>query len=136
MTASMDRPREWARGWNRRARLGLAAGAIAAVGLAAAAGLAASARVTSAELNIGTATVGVFHDFVALRAEATPKDVVYLDALEGGQVQRVMAQAGDRAVASMPLVAFRNTELELEVLDREGRLVESITQLQAYAKQL
>jgi HlyD family secretion protein len=33
-------------------------------------------------------------------------------------------------------VKFRNTELELEVLDREGRLAESITQLQAYEKQL
>jgi len=35
-----------------------------------------------------------------------------------------------------PLLRFRNPELELEVLDREGRLVESITQLQSYEKQL
>ena len=31
---------------------------------------------------------------------------------------------------------FRNTALELDVLDREGRLVELITQLQTYEKQL
>jgi HlyD family secretion protein len=35
-----------------------------------------------------------------------------------------------------PLVELSNTELELDVLDREGRLVESITQLQAYQTQL
>jgi HlyD family secretion protein len=34
------------------------------------------------------------------------------------------------------LVELSNTELELDVLDREGRLVESITQLQTYETQL
>jgi HlyD family secretion protein len=51
-------------------------------------------------------------------------------------VQEVLAQAGDMLVVGQPLLRFRNTELELEVLDREGRLVESITQLQSYEKQL
>jgi HlyD family secretion protein len=51
-------------------------------------------------------------------------------------VEQVLAQAGDVVQAGQPLVKFRNTELELEVLDREGRLAESITQLQAYEKQL
>lgn len=43
---------------------------------------------------------------------------------------------GDVVSAGQPLVRFRNTALELEVLDREGRLVESITQLQTYEKVL
>ena len=34
------------------------------------------------------------------------------------------------------MVELSNTELELDVLDREGRLVESITQLQSYQTQL
>jgi len=87
-------------------------------------------------VTLSTAERGVFHDLVVLRATAQPKDVIYLDALEGGQVQEVLAQAGDMVAAGQPLLRFRNTELELEVLDREGRLVESITQLQTYEKQL
>ena len=51
-------------------------------------------------------------------------------------MQEVLAQAGDMLAAGQPLLRFRNTELELDVLDREGRLVESITQLQTYEKQL
>ena len=39
-------------------------------------------------------------------------------------------------VAGPAAGVFRNTQLELDVLDREGRLVESITQLQTYEKQL
>jgi HlyD family secretion protein len=105
-------------------------------GLAVVADARSSVRVPAQNVILGTATPGVFHDFVALRATAQPKDVIYLDALEGGQVQQVLAQAGDLVKASQPLLTFRNTELELDVLDREGRLVESITQLQTYEKQL
>lgn len=119
-------------------------GASAVAALLAAGGLTAAvlgeaksgARVAAATLTIGTVRTGVFHDYVVLRATAVAKDVVYLDALEGGQVQAVLSEAGDTVAAGQPLLRFRNTQLELEVLDREGRLVESITQLQSYEKQL
>ena len=140
MTDLMDRPLERAK-WRRpRAAAGLAAAGgvavLAVLGIVFAAGARASLRAPAASLTIEAARPGVFHDFVALRAKVVPKDIVYLDALEGGQVEQVLAQAGDRVAAGQPLVRFRNTELELEVLDREGRLSESITQLQAYEKQL
>jgi len=140
MTTVMDRP--IARPlWRRRGAL-ITAGALAAV--LSTAGLAAavlgdakpSVRVPAQNVTLGIAQPGVFHDFVVLRATAQPKDVIYLDALEGGQVQEVLAQAGDLVAQGQPLLRFRNTELELEVLDREGRLVESITELQTYEKQL
>lgn len=140
MSSEMDRSiiLPW---WRRRrsvAALGivaafLAVGSLAALALA---GAKSSVRVPAQNLTFGTVEPGVFHDFVALRATAQPKDVIYLDALEGGQVQQVLAQAGDLVKAGQPLLTFRNTELELDVLDREGRLVESITQLQTYEKQL
>src|SRR3569623_2522230 len=140
MTTVMDRPIVRPL-WRRRATL-ITAGALGAVlstvGLAAAVRGDAkpSVRAPAQNVTLGTARPGVFHDFVVLRATAQPKDVIYLDALEGGQVQEVLAQAGDIVTQGQPLLRFRNTELELEVLDREGRLVESITQLQSYEKQL
>jgi HlyD family secretion protein len=109
---------------------------VALLGLGFAAGARSSLRTPAANVTIETARMGVFHDFVLLRAKVVPRDVVYLDALEGGQVAEVLAHAGDTVAAGQPLVRFRNTQLELEVLDREGRLSESITQLQAYEKQL
>ncbi len=95
-----------------------------------------SVRVPLQSLSIDVASTGVFHDLTSLQGKVVPRDTIYLDPLEGGQVQKVLVQAGDRITAGQPLVAFRNTQLELEVLDQEGRLVESITQLQAYEKQL
>jgi HlyD family secretion protein len=140
MSAVMDRAIERPI-WRRRRTL-LVAGALAAV--VSSLGLGAvvlgearsSVRVPAQNVTLGTVERGVFHDLVVLRAIAQPKDVIYLDALEGGQVQEVLAQAGDMLSVGQPLLRFRNTELELEVLDREGRLVESITQLQTYEKQL
>jgi HlyD family secretion protein len=139
MSAVMDRPIGRPL-WRRRAVM--AAGAVAVLlavgglGAAVLSGATSSVRVPVQNLTLGTVERGVFHDFVVLRATAQPKDVIYLDALEGGQVQQVLAQAGDMLGAGQPLLRFRNTERELDVLDREGRLVESITQLQSYEKQL
>jgi len=139
MTAEMDRRIERPR-WTRKRGLvviGAAAGCIlagwAAVSLI---GAKSSVRLPAAGVTIDTVQAGVFHDQAVLRAKAAPKDVIYLDALEGGQVERVLAHAGDMVSADQPLIQFRNTQLELDVLDREGRLVESITQLQSYEKQL
>ena len=140
MTQFMDQPIERGRWPLRRVLVlaGAAAGCLV-LGWAVLALLGAgksSVRVSAAGVTIDTVSDGVFHDFATLRGQATPKDVFYLDALEGGQVEKVLAHAGDPVTAGQPLIQFRNTQLELDVLDREGRLVESITQLQAYEKQL
>lgn len=127
--------------WPRRLlTLGAPSLAVLAVGAFMAHALlgapARTARLPLATVAIDAAQEGAFHDFTPLRGKIAPKDVIYLDALEGGQVEKVLAHAGDLVVAGQPLIAFRNTALELDVLDREGRLVESITQLQAYEKSL
>jgi HlyD family secretion protein len=125
---------------NRRIMIGvgstLALGAIVTLAVAVIGGAQRSVRTPMATVTIDTVEAGVFHDLTPLRGKIAPHDTIYLDALEGGQVARVMAHAGDMVSAGQPLLAFRNTELELDVLDREGRLVESITQLQTYEKQL
>jgi HlyD family secretion protein len=95
-----------------------------------------SVRLPAEHVTIAVVERGAFHDYVPLRAKVVALNTVYLDALEGGRVERVLAQAGDLVTAGQSLVELSNTELELDVLDREGRLIESITQLQAYETQL
>src|SRR5581483_8533144 len=52
-----------------------------------------SVRMPIAHLTIATVERGPFHDFVPLRATVVPLDTVYLDALEGGRVDWLFAEA-------------------------------------------
>jgi HlyD family secretion protein len=137
---SMDRPlrQRW---WRRKLWLqsGIAAAAAALLISIAVMFLESpehSVRVAATSVTVSRVTQGTFHDFIPLTGKVVPMNTVYLDALEGGRVDRILAQAGDMVREGQPLVELSNTELELDVLDREGRLVESITQLQAYQTQL
>ena len=93
-------------------------------------------RIERDKLTISTVTSGTFHDFIPLRARVVPRQTIYLDAIEGGRVEQVLVEPGDMVEKDQPLVRLSNTELELVVLDREARLIESITQLQARQSQL
>ena len=137
---SMDRPIRlpW---WRRKLWLQWGVAAVAAALLISIAVLflgtpERSLRVAAASITLGRVLQGPFHDFIPLRGKVVPMNTVYLDALEGGRIDRILALAGDMVEEGQPLVELSNTELELDVLDREGRLVESITQLQTYETQL
>jgi HlyD family secretion protein len=135
----MDEPLR--RSWRRRnaarvAKLLAALALVAAVATATRHGGGASLRVPADLVTIEPARRGLFHDVTSLQGHVVPRDTISLDALEGGRVERVMARTGDRVSAGQPLVEFSNTQLELDILAQEGRLIESITQLQAYEQQL
>ena len=140
MSVGMDRPiaRAW---WRKRSVMaaGAAVGAIAVITLGAWALKGASARtlrVPAAQVTIDAVTQTVFHDFTPLQGKVTPKDTLYVDALEGGQVQEILAQAGDRVTKGQPLVKFHNPQVERDVLQGEALAAQSLTQTQTYQTQL
>jgi HlyD family secretion protein len=130
MSNPMDRPLSPSR-WQRPAWIG---GSVLAVVTIAALFVATyeTGRVLRLEAkNVTVATVerGIFHDFVPLRGRVEPRDVVFLDAQEGGRVERVLVEAGDVVSAGEPLIEFGNTDLQLQVIEREARLIEQINNL-------
>jgi HlyD family secretion protein len=95
-----------------------------------------SARVGLKSLSLATVETGTFHDYVALRPRVTALNTVYLDAQAGGRVERVLARAGDMVADGQVLLELSNSQWELDVLEREARVVESISQLESYQTQL
>jgi HlyD family secretion protein len=87
-------------------------------------------RVPMTNLTIEPVSQGVFHDFTPLQGKIAPKETRYLDALQGGQVQDVLVQAGDRVVQGQPMIKFTNHDVELDVANREATVYFSITQAQ------
>jgi HlyD family secretion protein len=95
-----------------------------------------SAQVGTKSLSLATVETGVFQDYVPLRPRVTPLNTVYLDAQAGGRVERVLARAGDMVADGQVLLELSNSQWELDVLEREARIVESISQLESYQTQL
>jgi HlyD family secretion protein len=134
----MDRrlkPKRWSIGcWPLAARIGLGAAAAILVILIAVRLIAGSGtrtlRVPVEQLTVVAVEQGVFHDMVPLRANVVPRETEYVDATDGGQVQRVFAQAGDVVQEGQPLIELSNTNLALQVIQQESQLNQAISQLQ------
>lgn len=82
-------------------------------------------------LIVSTVELGTFHDYIPATGSVVPRDVAYIDAIEGGQVEAVLADEGALVTAGQPLVRLQNTSLRLEVLGRESQLLEQLDRLNA-----
>jgi HlyD family secretion protein len=59
-----------------------------------------------------------------------PGDTLFLDALEGGQVKEIFVDVGDRVKEGEPILALENTDLEMDELLKEARIIEKEYELQ------
>ena len=120
--------------WPLSARIGLVATAAVIVVLIAVRLIAGSGtrtlRLPLAQVTIAEVEQGVFHDLIPLRANVVPRQTVYIDAIDGGRVERVLVQAGDLVQQGQPLIELSNTNLALQVIQQESQLNQAISQLQ------
>src|SRR5690348_5059255 len=108
----MDRPVTTSGRWFARWPLPVKVGAVSSaviVALLAALRLVAGSgestiRTPRAQLIVSTVKEGIFHDLVALRARVEPRETVYVDAIDGGRVDRVLVEPGDRVQKGQPLI--------------------------------
>ena len=80
---------------------------------------------------IRTAVVetGVFEDYIPLRATVEPERSVFLDAIEGGRVERVLVDDGAFVTEGQPIIELSNTALQLDVIAREAEVSEQLNNL-------
>ena len=95
-----------------------------------------SLSVNSQRIIVSTATVGTFEDFIPLRGRLVPRSTVYLDAIEGGRVERVLIEDGTIVKAGDPIALLSNTNLQLEVLGREAAVTEQLNNMRTIELQL
>src|SRR3984957_1025821 len=87
-------------------------------------------RVPFEQVTIATVERGIFHDLIPLRANVVPRETVYVDAIDGGRIDRGLVEAGDRVQEGQPLIELSNTNLALQVIQQESQLNQAISQLQ------
>ena len=79
---------------------------------------------------------GTFDDFIPIRGRVTPRKTVYLDVIEGGQVERRYVEDGALVKAGDLLVALNNTSLQLDVSGNEAMVTEQLNNMRTIELQL
>jgi len=95
-----------------------------------------SLTVNAQRITVSRVTSGIFEDYIPLRGRVVPRSTVYLDAIEGGRVERVLIEDGALVVAGEPIAVLSNTSLQLEVLGREAAVTEQLNNMRTIELQL
>jgi len=90
-----------------------------------------SQSVNRDRLSIANVQQGVFDDFLPLRARVTPLVTVYLDAVEGGRVEKKLVEDGAQVVAGQPLAVLSNAELQLSTLEKQAEVEQQLNNMRS-----
>ena len=122
------------------ARLLLLAGGLLLIGLLTAsvftARSAAGLRVDTRRLTISPVSRGAFQEFTALDGVVKPMSTTYLDAAEDGTVQELLVEEGATLTPGQPILRLANTNLQLEMVNRETAVFDLMNNLQNTRNQL
>jgi HlyD family secretion protein len=114
-------------------RVGLVAGTLLLVALSAYAyieyGLTRTLTIGAERVTVSRVAFDTFREYIPLTGNVVPRTTVYLDAIEGGQITAVHVEEGAIVTAGQPLVTFKNTNLELQVIGAEAQLTEQLNYL-------
>ena len=88
-------------------------------------------NVDSNKITISMITQGDFQEWIPETGTVQPIKTFYLDAIEGGIIQELNIETGTMVKRGDPLVTLTNSNLQLEVLQREAQLYDQINNLRA-----
>lgn len=87
-------------------------------------------RLPQAQVSVARVAEGTFRDAIPLRASVVPLETLYIDAVDGGRVDRVLVEPADFVQQGQPMIELSNTNLALSVIQQESQLNQAISQLQ------
>src|SRR6185369_4160816 len=90
-----------------------------------------SQSVNPDRLSIANVQQGVVDDFLPLRARVTPLVTVYLDAVEGGRVEKKLVEDGAQVVEGQPLAVLSNAELQLSTLEKQAEVEQQLNNMRS-----
>ncbi len=88
-------------------------------------------RVANDRIVVSRVITGQFDDFIPVRGRVTPLSTIFLDAVDGGQVESIHVEDGAFVEAGQLLVVLANTSLQLDVISREAQVTEQLNNLRS-----
>lgn len=86
-------------------------------------------KVDREKITVSTVQRGIFQEFIPQTGTVEPSRTVYLDAVEGGIIKRVVAESGAMLKKGDVILELSNLNRELQVLQQEAALNESINRV-------
>lgn len=86
-------------------------------------------NVETEKITISTVEKGPFQEFIPVTGTVIPITTIYLDAVEGGQVQKIFAEAGSMVNKGDKILQLENTDMLLDIMFREAELFQQSNNL-------
>lgn len=93
-------------------------------------------KIEKDKVTISDVKHGVFQDYIPQTGTVEPSKTIYLDAVEGGTIKRVVRQSGAIVKKGDIILDLNNLNRELSVLSQEASLNESINRVRQTRLQL
>lgn len=81
-------------------------------------------------ITVSAVSYGPFQEYVPINGTVVPIQTLYLDAIEGGRIDRILVEGGSMVNEGDTLLVLSNSNLQLDVFNREAQILEQINNLQ------
>ncbi len=81
-------------------------------------------------ITISDVKKGAFQEFIPVNGTVLPITTIYLDAVEGGRVEKLFVEDGATMKKGDPILKLSNTDLELNLANQETAVFNVLTQMQ------
>lgn len=89
-------------------------------------GSASRLNVNRDQLTIATVKRGTFQEYIPVEGTVTPVNTVYLDAIEGGVIKRIVRESGAMVVPGDTILILANSSMQLNTMFQESNLYDQI----------
>lgn len=83
-------------------------------------------RVETEKISISTVSEGEFSEFIPVTGAVMPIRSIFLDALEGGSIEKIYKESGDFVKEGDVIMQLSNNSLKLDVMNREAQLFDQL----------
>ena len=81
-------------------------------------------------ITISEVTKGPFQDIIPVNGVVLPITTIYLDAVEGGRVEKLYVEDGTQMKAGDPIMKLSDLDLELSLANQQTSVFNVLTQMQ------
>ena len=86
--------------------------------------------VDKSQVTIATVTEDKFQEFIPVDGVVYPKNTIYIDAVQGGFVEKVFVEDGAILHKGDTILKLANANMELSLMEQETRIFETVNNLE------